>query len=83
MISNRKPIKNMVWGSPWRSSGQDLVLALPGVWVQPLVRELRIFFFFFGYTACGLLGLQPGIEPMAPAVEVWNLSQWTTGEDPE
>ena len=31
----------MVWGSSWQSSGQDSVLSLPGVWVQPLVRELR------------------------------------------
>ena len=30
-----------MWGLPWRSSGQDSVLLLQGVQVQPLVRELR------------------------------------------
>ena len=30
-----------IWKLPWQSSGYDLVLSLPGAWVQFLVRELR------------------------------------------
>ena len=32
------------------------------------------------HTACGFLVLQPGIEPVPPAVEVWSLNHWTTKE---
>ena len=27
------------------------------------------FYFFFGWEACGILALQPGIEPAPPALE--------------
>ena len=30
---------------------------------------LFCFVFFFGHKACGILARQPGIEPMAPALE--------------
>ena len=30
-----------IWKLPWQSSGYDLVLSLPGAWVQFLVRELK------------------------------------------
>ena len=44
----------------------------------------RAFFFFFmpRHLACGILGPQPGIEPMLPATEAQSLNQWTTGEVP-
>ena len=32
------------------------------------------FFFFLHRTACGILGPQPGIEPVPPAVEAQSLS---------
>ena len=37
------------------------------------------FFFFFGYTAYRILVPQPEIEP---ALEVWRLNHWATGEVP-
>ena len=40
---------------------------------------LWIFFFFFGYTAYRILVPQPEIEP---ALEVWRLNHWATGEVP-
>ena len=41
------------------------------------------FFFFFGpHQACRILALRPGIQPMPPAVEAWNLNHWTTREVP-
>ena len=36
-----------------------------------------IFFFFFGYEACGILVPEPGIEPVSPAQ---SLNHWTTRE---
>ena len=33
-----------------------------------------------GYTACRIFVPQPGIEPLSPAVEVWNPNYWTTRE---
>ena len=43
------------------------------------------FFFFFWphLTACGILVPRPGIEPVPPAVEVWNPKHWTTREFPQ
>ena len=32
--------------------------------------------------ACGILVLQPGIEPMPPEMEAWSLSHWTAREVP-
>ena len=29
---------------------------------------------------CGILVLQPGMEPVPPAEEVWNLNSWTARE---
>ena len=42
------------------------------------------FFFFFGphYEACGILVLQPGMEPAPPAVEARSPNHWTTREVP-
>jgi len=42
-----------------------------------------IFSFLWGrpcHVACGILVLQPGIKPSPPALEVWSLNHWTTGE---
>ena len=36
--------------------------------------------FFFPYVACGILISQPGVKPMPPTVEAWNLNHWTTRE---
>ena len=33
-------------------------------------------------AACGILAPQPGMEPMAPAVELWSLHHWTSSEVP-
>ena len=48
------------------------------------------FFFFYIYLtvlglSCGMWDLIPwlGIEPRAPALGVWSLSQWTTREVPK
>ena len=30
--------------------------------------------------SCGILVPQPGTEPVPPAVEVWDLNQWTAGK---
>ena len=46
---------------------------------------LFLFFFLpFDHTSrcVGYLVLQPGKEPGPPAVEVWSLNCWTTGEVP-
>ena len=41
------------------------------------------FLLFFGCSAaCGTLVSWPGIEPIPPALEVWNCGPWTTGEVP-
>ena len=32
---------------------------------------------FFDLQACGILLLQPGIEPTLPVMEVQNLNHWT------
>ena len=42
-----------------------------------------LFFIFFDRVACGILVPGPGIEPMPPAVEAWNLNHWTAKEVPE
>lgn len=36
-----KHIRIKKQGHPWRSSDQDTTLPVQGVWVPPLVRELR------------------------------------------
>ena len=38
--------------------------------------------FLFGHMTSGILAPQPGIEPMSPALEEWNLNHWTTRELP-
>ena len=40
---------------------------------------------FFGHNhkACRILALQPGIEPVPPAVEAQSLNRWTTREVPQ
>ena len=40
------------------------------------------FFFLLGRAACGILVPRPGIEPMAPAVEVRSPNHWTAREVP-
>ena len=42
--------------------------------------KFYFIYLFFGYTACGILVPQPGIEAMPPALEVWSLNHWTTRE---
>ena len=34
------------------------------------------------HEACGLLVLQPGIEPTPPVLETWSVNHWATGEFP-
>ena len=45
----------------------------------PTYAYITLPFFFFGprCVAYGILVPRPGIEPMAPAVEVQSLSHWT------
>ena len=38
------------------------------------------FFFWPCYGTCRILVPQPGIEPMSPALEAWNLNPWTVWE---
>ena len=40
-------------------------------------------FWFFGYEACGILALWPGIEPTPPAFEGEVLTHWMAREVPE
>ena len=45
-------------------------------------------FFFLKFFGCamwhvGITVPQPGIEPMPPAVEAWNLNHWTAREVPK
>ena len=42
-------------------------------------------FLIFGphCVACGILVLQPGIKPVPPRVEVWNINHWITREVPK
>ena len=42
----------------------------------------KLFFFFFGF-GCGVLVLQPGIEPVSFTLEGWNFHHWTTKEVPK
>ena len=43
---------------------------------------MTLLLFFFGHhVACGILVLQPGIEPMPPALEAWSLNHWTAREE--
>ena len=46
--------------------------------------HLKSFFIFWLHcAACRILVLQPGIEPVPPTVEVWNINHWTTREVPK
>ena len=44
---------------------------------------VKIYFIFFGRTACGILVTRPGIKPMYPAVESQSLNHWTAREVPQ
>ena len=48
------------------------------------LKKQRTFFFFFGCAVrhVGALVLQPGIEPVPPAVEARSLNHWTAKEVP-
>ena len=45
-----------------------------------IILILDFCFIWAVYAAFGILVPQPGIEPMAPAVEAWSLNPWTTGK---
>ena len=38
------------------------------------IKTHALFFFFFGHVACGILVLQPGLSPVASAVEAQSLN---------
>ena len=42
----------------------------------------EIFFFFFYRVTCGILVLQPGIEPTPLAVKLQSLNHWITKDIP-
>ena len=44
--------------------------------------SIYTLFFFFGRIVWHVELPLPGIEPMPPAVEAWNLNHWTTREIP-
>ena len=47
------------------------------------LKVLKASLLFFSWprcVACGILVPQPGIKPMPPALGVWGLNHWTTGE---
>ena len=50
-------------------------------WLLPylfgIVPQSIFFFFSQSPMACGILGPQPGIEPVLLAVKVWSLNHWT------
>ena len=51
--------------------------------LQPFLGYLHFFFFLIFWpchAAPGILVPQPGMEPMAPALEVQSLNRWTTRE---
>ena len=48
-------------------------------------KNFFLFVRFFGCATCRILGPQPGIEPVAPAMEgqeAWSPDHWTTREFP-
>ena len=49
-----------------------------------LLQFILYTFWFFGpcYVACGILDMGPGIEPMPPALGMWNLNHWTVSGVP-
>ena len=56
----------------------------PLPWFFNTITPFLHFYFSGGphHVACRILVPQPGIEPKAPAVEVWCLSHWTVTEVP-
>ena len=63
----------------------SLISSSPGFKHHLKVDAPRLFFFFFlaaPLLAYRILVSQPGIEPMAPAVEVQNLNHWATRNVP-
>ena len=59
-------------------------LQLGSIFLCPLLSSLpytlTIFIFWPCYIVCGILVPQPGIEPVPPALETWNLIHWTSRE---
>ena len=45
-----------------------------------LVHGDFVFWFWSQHEACGILVLQPGIEPTPPALEALSLDHWTSRE---
>ena len=39
---------------------------------------LIYFYLLVHFTACGILVLWPGVEPMPPVLAAWSLNHWTT-----
>ena len=48
----------------------------------PIIIIFKIFIYL---ASCGMWDFvsRPGMEPMPPALEAWNLNHWTTREIPE
>ena len=70
-------------GSPWFSTPHILVLPAPESAQSQRSSQLAFIllsFFWPCYGACRILVPQPGIEPMSPALEAWNLNCWTIWE---
>ena len=65
-----------------------MVLALFCVSVLYQVEGVPLHLFFFlsfifwqHSVACGILVLQPGMEPVPPAVEAWSLKHWAASSE--
>ena len=75
-----------VWLHPWPSSPPYITRHWWGARKMP--QDYHIIFFFLGgghaHMACMILILVswPGIKPLPPAVELWNLNHWTAREVP-
>ena len=70
-------------GSPWFSTSHILVLPFSESAQRqrsPQLAFILLSFFWPCYGTCRILVPQPGIEPMSPALEAWNLNPWTVWE---
>ena len=62
-----------------KKSGSKNANVLPSN-CSPLLSSSLLF--WLSFVACGILVLQPGIEPGSPAVEIWSPNHWTAREFP-
>ena len=88
----KNPIDRVAWWAIVRRVCRDMTERLSthtqnmtsGLWSSwaALTVEPCLLCFYFCLVACGILVLQPGIEPGPLALEAQNFNHWTAGEVP-